>query len=275
MQISKNAQETLILRKSYSAKATTIAKTEAGEEGTFEALVSVFGNVDSQGDTVEKGAYGKSLKAWNDKGRPIPVLWSHDFSDPDSILGKYVSAEETDEGLLMKGQLDLSHPKAARVHKLMQEGLVVEFSMSGLVTDYEMIKAEKEDDDDEDVFTGLKIKEVDLWEAGPCFKGANSQTELRSVKSLEGGAGEAQVLVEKREVQALDLDSLKEAHKALAHIIGLVEKTAETEKNVSQGNTGGDDSISAGTSTEKSALSPAVRVLLDIPADEKQLGVTE
>lgn len=258
-------QGAVVLRKSYAAKAEI---KEDAEEGVFEALVSVFGNEDSQGDVVEKGAYKATLKAWAEKGRPIPILWSHDFSDPDSILGKYVSAEETDEGLVMKGQLDLSHPKAARVHKLMKEGLVVEFSMSGLVTDYEMIEKDGDDDDEDDAwgFPGLRIKEVDLWEAGPCFKGANAQTELLSVKSAN--SKKTEILVEKRDVQALNLETLKAGHAALGQIIGLIENGNNAEKNVEEDNSSETDTISAGQEVEKSALSPAVRALLGIHKTE-------
>lgn len=260
MQMSNKAPEAVVLRKSYAAKAEI---KEGAEEGVFEALVSVFGNEDSQGDIVEKGAYAKTLKAWTAKGRPIPVLWSHDFSDPDSILGKYISAEETDEGLLMKGQLDLTHPKAARVHKLMKEGLVVEFSMSGLVTDYEEIKKDEDGDDDEEgffSFPGLRIKEVDLWEAGPCFKGANAQTELISVKSRDVSP------LTRDAIDGMDLETLKAIHSSVGDLIALIEKSAK--KNVEDDNSEETDTISAGQEVEKSALSPAVRALLGIHKTE-------
>lgn len=170
--------------KTFTAKVTAAADptAEGDAPGTFVAIVSVFGNTDSYGDIVEAGAFAASLNAWAAKGRPIPVVWSHQMSDPDNILGQYIEAEETPEHLRMKGVMDLDHPRAARVYKLMQQGLVAEFSFSGEVLKYDLI----EDDDDEDNWwPGLRIKEVDLWEAGPCFKGANPETQLISIKSAD------------------------------------------------------------------------------------------
>lgn len=204
--------EPILLQKNFTAKAET---TEDGAPGEFEAIVSAFGNEDSQGDIVEKGAFAKSLTEWVDRGRPIPVVWSHQFQDPDSFLGVYSAAEETDAGLKLKGVFDMDHPKAARVHKLMREGVIVEFSISGLVREYELLKAE-----DDDWFPPMLIKDVDLWEAGPCFKGANANTELLSVKTLPFGLlrKEGRVLATKH------VDALKEAHTKLGDIIAAVEK---------------------------------------------------
>lgn len=168
------------IQKTFTAKVDT-DQAEDDAPGTFVALVSMFGNTDSYGDIVEAGAYTRTLKEWAAKGRPIPVVWSHQFSDPDNILGHYVSAEETAEGLKMKGVLDLDHPKAARIHKLMTQGLIVEFSISGEVREYELI----EDDDEDSWWPGMSISDIELWEAGPCFKGANPETQLISVKSAD------------------------------------------------------------------------------------------
>lgn len=170
------------IHKTYTAKVTAAADPAAAGDapGTFEAIVSVFGNVDSYGDVVEAGAFAKTLKTWAAKGRPIPVVWSHQMSDPDNILGEYIAAEETTEGLKMKGVMDLDHPRAARIYKLMQKGLIAEFSFSGEVMEYDLLEEEEDS-----WWVGLSIKEVDLWEAGPCFKGANPDTQLISIKSAD------------------------------------------------------------------------------------------
>lgn len=168
------------VQKTYAARINLTPAAKDGkdpEAGTFEAIVSVFGVEDSYGDVVQPGAFTKSLAEWVVRGRPIPVVWSHDLRDPDSILGHYESAEETSEGLVMRGRLDLGHPKAARVYALMQQGLIAEFSWSGTVREYDLL------DSDDGWWPAMSITDVDLWEAGPCFKGANPDTELLSVKS--------------------------------------------------------------------------------------------
>jgi hypothetical protein len=74
-------------------------------KGEFEALVSVFGNVDYGGDRVVKGAFAKSLARWEEKGDPIPVIWNHMWENPEAHIGKVNpgDAAETDDGLLVKG----------------------------------------------------------------------------------------------------------------------------------------------------------------------------
>lgn len=234
---------------------TFVAKAEATDTpGEFVAIVSAFGNEDSQGDIVEKGAFEKTLAEWIIKGRPIPVVWSHQFSNPDMFLGKYIEAEETDQGLKLKGLLDLDHAPAARVHKLMKEGLIVEFSISGMVRDYELIENE------DDWWPSMKIKDIDLWEAGPCFKGANDQTELLSVKtdgSLTGNLGrirkEGRVLAQKH------VAALKDAHTKLGEVIAAAETApAEEDTEKSQGQP------KPAEPAAKSALTPAVRALLEL-----------
>jgi hypothetical protein len=98
----------------------------------------------------------------------------------------------------------------------------VEFSISGLVREYELIKGE----DDEDLwFPPMRIKDIDLWEAGPCFKGANANTELLSVKALNASVP---LLKEGRVLAQKHVDALKDAHTKLGDIIAAVEK-AEPE----------------------------------------------
>jgi HK97 family phage prohead protease len=216
--------------------------------------VSAFGNEDSQGDIVEKGAFANTLKEWSDRGRPIPVVWAHQFQDPENFLGEYVAAEETEAGLKLKGVLDLEHPKAARVHKLMKSGLIVEFSISGLVRDYELIEKEDGEDDEDDFFgwfTPMRIKDIDLWEAGPCFKGANANTELLSVKTITAAVNRGVVTrKEGRVLASKHVDALKEAHTKLGDIIAAVEK-AEPED-------------AAGKEKAQFAATPNVRALLEL-----------
>lgn len=209
-----------LLSKQYTAKA--VASKDPEKRGQFEAIVSVFGNKDSQGDIMEAGAFTKTLAEWIVKGRPIPVVWAHQFSDPDSILGQYIEAEETADGLRMVGQLELSWPKAQKVYELMEKGLVVEFSFSGKVRDYELL----EDDDADSWWPGLRIKDVDLWEAGPCFKGANQETELLNIKSDGTMGGRIPAVVKEGRVLAQKyVDDLRLAHDTLGKVLEAVDKT--------------------------------------------------
>jgi HK97 family phage prohead protease len=151
----------------------------AGKAGEFEALVSVFGNVDRGGDRVMPGAFGKSLARWQEKGDPIPVIWNHMWDNPEAHIGKVLPADavETDDGLLVKGSLDLDNPFAAQVYRLLSERRVKEFSFG-----YNLVDAERKNG-------ALELSEIDLFEVGPTLKGMNPATELLAVKALAVATG--------------------------------------------------------------------------------------
>lgn len=239
----------ITINKAFSATATA---TET--PGEFVALVSAFGNTDSQGDIVEPGAFTRTLAEWVLKGRPIPIVWAHQFSDADNILGEYLEAAETDAGLQLRGQLDLDHAKSARIHKLMLKGLIVEFSISGQVRDYELI----EDDNADSWWPSLRIKDIDLWEAGPCFKGANPETELLSIKADGRLTGSVRTLAKQSGPLAQKhVTALQQAHKQLGEIIAAADTPAEQRPAA-------EPAITTQAPATKTVLSPTVRALLDL-----------
>lgn len=151
------------------------------EAGTFEAIVSVFGNVDLGGDVVQPGAFEKSLAEWRAAGDPIPVIWSHDWEDPYAHIGGVDPnlAEETDAGLKVVGTLDVqTNPFAAQVYRLLKERRVKEFSFA-----YEVNDSEDQD--------GVRnLRELSIIEVGPTLKGMNPATQLLAVKADQGTPAE-------------------------------------------------------------------------------------
>lgn len=151
-------------------------KAAADPSGGFTALVSVFGNVDLGGDRMMPGAFTKSLDRWRASGDPIPVIWNHDWDNPLAHIGKIDpnQAEETVDGLLVKGTLDTDTPFAQQVHRLLTERRVKELSFGYQVIDSKAAKG------------GVnELLEVDLFEVGPTLKGMNPETELLAVKAME------------------------------------------------------------------------------------------
>jgi hypothetical protein len=151
-------------------------KALSGRRGEFQALVSVFGNVDRGGDRVVKGAFGKTLAEWGEKGSPIPIIWNHMWDNPEAHIGEADpgDVEESDDGLLVKrGRIDLDRPFAEQVFHLLERRRVKEFSFGYSVRD-----AEKADDGAYDLL------DLDLFELGPTLKGMNPETELLAVKAL-------------------------------------------------------------------------------------------
>lgn len=212
------------IQKSFVAKAST-----TDTPGEFVALVSVFGNVDSQGDVVDKGAFAGAIEKFAGE-KNMPVVWSHQWHDVNAYLGTYTKMEETDQGLKLTGVLDIDEsPAAARVYQLMKNRRIDEFSFGGRVTKTEIVRVPNGDGGDEDV--EFHLKEIDLWEAGPTFKGANSQTQLLSVKALDTLPGvvatkEGRVLAQKH------TDALKSVHQTLGEVIAAVDKSTDESKSI-------------------------------------------
>ena len=141
------------------------------EPGTFTALVAVFGNVDSDGEVTDKGAFTEALAE-----RPtVPIMWSHGYGTSD-IVGYSTKAEETDEGLLLEWKA-LDTEIGRSVAELLEVGAITDFSYSAIVEDYTVEKS-----DDGEI---RHLTKLDLWEAGPCLRGANPLAKLKSQDAPE------------------------------------------------------------------------------------------
>jgi uncharacterized protein len=92
---------------------------------------SLFGVPDLAGDIVERGAFARSLEAI--PARDIAMLFQH---DPNRVLGRWTDAREDSEGLWMQGLLDLNHPDARSVLRLVQSG-----TADGLSIGFRALKA--------------------------------------------------------------------------------------------------------------------------------------
>ena len=144
---------------------------EKPEPGTFTALVAVFGNVDSDGEVTDKGAFTEALAE-----RPtVPIMWSHGYGTSD-IVGYSTKAEETDEGLLLEWKA-LDTEIGRSVAELLEVGAITDFSYSAVVEDYTLEKS-----DEGEI---RHLTKLDLWEAGPCLRGANPLAKLKSQESPE------------------------------------------------------------------------------------------
>lgn len=155
---------------------------EDSSRGRFSAIVSVFGNTDLGGDRVVEGAFAKSLDRWRASGDPIPVIWSHDWGNPNAHIGAADPNEvkETEAGLQVDGSLDLDNPFAAQVYRLLKERRVKEMSFGYMVNE------EKPGEDGAN-----ELLEVDILEVGPTLKGMNPDTQLLGVKAdLEQAAAQ-------------------------------------------------------------------------------------
>lgn len=168
------------LQRTFKAQVKAVGDDDAR---TFEALVSVFGNVDSYGDRMMPGAFSKTLGEWQASGDPIPVIWSHDWENPMAHIGVVTDASETPDGLRVQGKLDGDTDFARQAYRLLKARRVKEFSFAFDYGDTEPAEDQKgEQELDDWGWPVWNVNEVKLYEVGPCLVGANPGTQLYGVK---------------------------------------------------------------------------------------------
>jgi len=150
----------------------------AGDSHVFEGYGSVFGGIDTYGDTVVKGAFKDTLNAWKAKGKLPKMLLQHGglgLSADDMVpIGKWEEMREDDTGLYVKGRLfDVQTDRARNTYAAMREGeldgLSIGFSDKGSSIDKS---------------TGIrKLTAIDLWEISPVTWGADRSALVTGVKA--------------------------------------------------------------------------------------------
>ena len=196
------------------------ADDSSSAEGRFTGYASVFGNKDSYGDVVVKGAFAESLKSYGENGAGIPCYWSHQMSDPMMNIGQTVKAVEDDHGLLVEVQLDLDNPNAKYTHKLIKEGRVNQMSFAFDIEDYAFAESEEHGE-------YLELRKMKIHEVSVVQVGANQATELLDVKDRLTRLKAGRALSTKNEDQLRQAQSLIED--VLSSIDQADEKTAEPQ----------------------------------------------
>lgn len=245
------------------AAAASTALVSDEPDGTFEAIVSAFGNKDSQGDVTEKGAFVESLGKRTAKGSHLPAVWSHQFNNPEMFIGKYFEHEETETGLRLKGRLNLAWAMGQRVYELYKEGLVTEFSWSGRVEDYKVIeKGDPLFDEEKEWLNGARILKVDLWEAGPTFRGANPATELLSVKQSSGLSAVAKA---GRVLRSEYVDVLKQSVEMLNTVIEAVDVSDDGKQEKNDSPNSVEPTVDGVQGRKAAVLDPRTRARMTLP----------
>lgn len=176
-----------IKTKSFKVKAE---ESEESGSGFFVGYASVFGNVDSYGEVMEKGAFSDTLSEW--EGRKIPVFYGHDLTNPENNIGYVESAEEDDTGLLVRCVVDTEGPgNGPIVYKLLKEGRIDRMSFGFYVNDA-------------DHKGGVTyIKKVSLLEVSVVPAPANPEAAISEVKSSKKESGMTPEDVEKLIVEPI------------------------------------------------------------------------
>ena len=188
-------------------------KFDDARPGFFSGYASVFGLVDSYGDTIAPGAYSKTLQ---NRERPIQLRWNH----YGGVVGKWLTLREDEKGLYVEGELTPGHSVAQDAYALMKHGAV-----NGLSIGYRPIEAEQKDD-------GTRLlKQIDLVEISIVETPADAAALIGDVKSAIDGA------VSLKEIEALLRDaggfSRSDACALVARIKSMGQSDSAPEKKAS------------------------------------------
>ena len=214
------------------------------QEGQFKAYASVFGNIDSYGEAVVKGAFEESLSEWTASGLVLPILFGHNMADPDFNIGGTIEAKEDDHGLHIYGELDLVNPKAVQVYRLLKGRRINQLSFAYDVLDSGPVE--------KDGTKYTELRKLKLYEVSIVPIGANQETEVLAVKS-------GQVLSTKNEASIKSVrDQLEAAVTALTEVLFAVGGEDDQEKASPAGSTKADEEPRGVKSAEESGSPSAL-----------------
>jgi len=156
--------------------------TDDAAVGSFSGYGAVFGNVDSYGDVIAKGAFKDNLREWKKDKRLPAMLVQHGgwgISDMDGLaIGRWTSMEEDDKGLAVEGKLiALDTERGKIIHSAMREGVLDGLSIGFRAKEFSLGTKPTE--------PRRTLKKIDLVEVSVVQMPANGQARVRSVKSAE------------------------------------------------------------------------------------------
>jgi len=209
-------------------------------EGEFIGYASIFGNKDSYGDVVVPGAFLKSIGEWEASGDPIPCLYGHNMSDPDFNIGGTVDAREDEKGLRVHVKLDLDNPKALSTYRLLKGRRIRQMSFAydviagGFATRPKPGEEGKQDPETEEYY---ELRELKLYEVSVVPVGANQETEILAVKSLQHLADRIETMQrcgdsEKagRVLSSKNEEELRGAYDAIGRVLATIDGASDEEK---------------------------------------------
>jgi HK97 family phage prohead protease len=154
----------------------------SAEDMTFTGYGAVFGNVDSYGDVIAKGAFAATLAESKASGNMPAMLLQHGgaglTAQDMTPIGVWKSLQEDDTGLLVEGKLAPT-PRGQEVHALMKMGAFNGLSI-GYIPDPSGTK--RGDGKTSPLRTLSKLR---LLEISPVTFPANGKARVSSVKSID------------------------------------------------------------------------------------------
>jgi len=150
-----------------------------GASGTFAGYASVFGGVDSVGDTIMPGAYKRTLKQY---GMPKMFLQHDAYGLP---IGKWTNAVEDDKGLFVEGELTLGMSRADDTYAALKHGTLDGLSIGYILRANDYVARE---DGGRDIKHVSKLVEVSVVtfpaDAAARVDGASVKSAIDEIDSI-------------------------------------------------------------------------------------------
>jgi HK97 family phage prohead protease len=152
--------------------------------GEFAGYGAIFGNVDSYGDVIAKGAFKGTLREWEERGKYPPMLLQHGgggfMSSADDMLpvGQWTEMEENAKGLKVRGKLfALSTERGQYIYEGMKSGALDGLSIGFRTKKFTMGTKPSE--------ARRTLEEIDLMEVSIVTFPANGKARVSNVKSFD------------------------------------------------------------------------------------------
>lgn len=144
--------------------------SERDEKGYIKGKASFFGNLDSDNDIIEKGAYSKTL---NENKSRIKYCEQHNLLKP---FGKFNELYETNEALEFLAEIPLKSDSCRDMYEKIKGGVIDENSVGIMVTKSMVDPSNK---------SIRRITETKLFEISAVTLAANDLARITEVKGWD------------------------------------------------------------------------------------------
>ena len=121
-------------------KFADVGAVNAEDNGIFAGYASVFGGIDSDNDSIMKGAFADVVTAVTDGEQRMPLmLYGHYQGD---VVGKWLKMEEDEIGLWVEGEFTPNHTLANDTYASLRHGAIDGMSIGFMMQDdgYEQLE---------------------------------------------------------------------------------------------------------------------------------------
>lgn len=169
-------------RKSAMVAQFQVKFADGAPDGSLSGYGAVFGNIDSYGDSIAKGAFKETLREHKRSGTMPAMLMQHGGwgmgADDLTPVGIWTSMSEDDAGLVVEGRLALDTQRGKEAYALLK--MQPRPALDGLSIGYVAKEWAVGTRPDEPRRT---LKKIDLWEVSLVTFPANPSARLDGVKA--------------------------------------------------------------------------------------------